>query len=687
MRMQMLRYQMGVVVVMAIALLGGGTADRPLPAAAQEKQVVVELGASHERVNPGECALVEWALHPAGDWPVKFGNEQVPAAGHREVCPQTTTTYTLNVEAPDGIVSRQVTVTVGDEPAADTPTPEVEPAPGGKEPPIYFQVVEPEAIPRGTCAKLSWEVDVGTDSTLTINGQEIPPASAVKICPQETAKYELLVKHPGGVSKREIILTVMETLGGGVPEEGVVPPEEVAAPAGEPGGATVLFAALPDSVAQGACALLHWSVTPSEGWPVFLDGQEVASPWEQEVCPQTTTTYELLVEAPGGPVLRSVTLQVLAAPGAAPPAPGPGQVAVPPAQDRVDLAVTDLFADKDIQGTVHLRITNRGPATLSNAQVEVKCGNQGNPLGNQPPWSHSEAPWTVNLNLKPGETSAVATKMVVDTSQYNYDAWCSVRPLEHTETNDGNNRYDETITRVGATQPPGTTPGADVRPSDLKIESGALITRITNDGPDTLTNKKVEVTVSGCGPGKEHTVNLAPGQTYTVDTYCQPAAGKKSYTVSVKAMDFTDPNGGNNSYTETLDGGGGSPAVPPGGSSWGILTADLAVTDIFATSLPKGDLYLRITNNGPDRAQVDWLQINCMFQIYRYNGTKPPLALGALMSVPVDLNPGQTKEYQIYHPDFDTTNQWYEYSCAVAPKFNDPNPGNDRYSETIPPPP
>jgi hypothetical protein len=686
-RMQMLRYQMGVVVVMAIALLGGGTTDRALPVAAQGEQVVVEFGAG-DRINPGECTIVEWAVQMAGDWPVKLDSEGVAAAGHREVCPQVTTTYTLNVEAPGQVVSRQVTVVVGEGSAGDTLTQGEEPAPGGEEPPIYFQVVEPEAIARGTCAKLSWEVDVGTDSTLTINGREIPPASAVKICPEETTKYELLVQNPEGVSKREIILTVMETLGGGVPEEGVVPPEEVAASAGETGVVTVLFAATPDSVAQGECALLHWSVTSSEGWPVFQDGQEVASPWEREVCPQTTTTYRLEVQAPTGSIHRSVTLQVLAAPGAAPPPPPPPSQPGGPAQDRVDLAVTDLFADKDIQGTVHLRVTNRGPATLSNAQVEVKCGNKGNPLGNQPPWSHVEVPWIVNLSLKPGETGVVPTKMIVDTSQYNYDAWCSAWPKDHTETNDQNNRYDETITRVGAAPPPGLPSGADVRPSDLNIASGALITRITNDGPDTLTNKKVQVTVSGCGPGKEHTVNLAPGQTQAMDTYCQPAAGKKSYTVSVKAMDFTDPNGGNNSYTETLDGGGGSPAVPPGGSSWGILTADLAVTDIFATSLPKGDLYVRITNNGPDRVQMDSLQVNCFMSIHDYSGqSKPPLASGAPMSVPVDLSPGQTKEYQIHHPGFDTTQHWYEYSCAVVPKFNDPNPGNNKYSETIPPPP
>src|SRR4030042_4264929 len=75
--------------------------------------------------------------------------------------------------------------------------------------------------------------------------------------------------------------------------------------------------------------------------------------------------------------------------------------------------------------------------------------------------------------------------------------------------------------------PPGVT--ADASPTDLYPDTqppGSAWVRITNNGPDTLTNHKVDVTVvetrstlsvppsaqSAQGPAVEYTLNLAPGQ-------------------------------------------------------------------------------------------------------------------------------------------------------------------------------
>jgi len=84
----------------------------------------------------------------------------------------------------------------------------------------------------------------------------------------------------------------------------------------------------PDVIPPGGCAMLHWEVIPPGDWRVLLDGQEVPHIGEREVCPENTTPYELLVEAPGGPQVRTVTLHIEGAPP--PEEPPPPEEGPPP---------------------------------------------------------------------------------------------------------------------------------------------------------------------------------------------------------------------------------------------------------------------------------------------------------------------------------------------------------------------
>ena len=241
MNMQIPRYLLAVAVIVNIALLGGSTMDHPPPVAAQEEQTVVELGASHERVNPGECALVEWVVDLAGEWPVTLNDEPVEPHGHREVCPQETTSYTLVVDAPDGPISREARIIVGEGPGHEEVFRGEELPPEGGEFPAYFQIVDPEAIPRGACATLVWEVGDAEEAFVIVNGEVVPPAGNVRICPEETARYELLVEGPEGPQIREIILQVVGAEGEGGPSEGMRPPEEEGMPPKQPREVTVEF--------------------------------------------------------------------------------------------------------------------------------------------------------------------------------------------------------------------------------------------------------------------------------------------------------------------------------------------------------------------------------------------------------------------------------------------------------------
>jgi parallel beta-helix repeat protein len=99
------------------------------------------------------------------------------------------------------------------------------------------------------------------------------------------------------------------------------------------------FQARSDVIGRGECTYLEWEVQGADGYPVFLDGEQVSTSGSESVCPGETTVYELVVGAPGGPYEEWVVIQVEGAPGStptsAPPASTPTQVpptstAVPP---------------------------------------------------------------------------------------------------------------------------------------------------------------------------------------------------------------------------------------------------------------------------------------------------------------------------------------------------------------------
>jgi len=198
----------------------------------------------------------------------------------------------------------------------------------GAEPEIVFWASE-EVVPPGGCAVLHWEVHAAEEYPVFLNGQEVGMEGDDEVCLEEPTTFELVVAVPGGSIKETVRIEV----------EGEVPPEEP--PPGEPppqepppeepppegGPEVIVFEVHPDVVPQGGCAMLFWEVHPPGEWRVLLDGQEVPPLGEREEGPQASTTYELLVEAPGGPQMRAVTLSVEGAPGpepTPPPPPPPG---------------------------------------------------------------------------------------------------------------------------------------------------------------------------------------------------------------------------------------------------------------------------------------------------------------------------------------------------------------------------
>jgi hypothetical protein len=451
---------------------------------------------------------------------------------------------------------------------------------------IIGEVPEPEEPPEmrialsadrtrlqsGECATLEWNVQGGFG--VELNGQPVERSGQKQVCPEETTTYWLGLDTGETMERREVTIIVEGAEQPPPPEE--QPPEEP-----PPQGQGVEFINLmvePDVIPPGGCALLHWEVVPPE-WPVLLDGQEVSPVWEQEVCPAGTTTYELLVEAPGEPQVRTVTLHVEGEPEPEqPPTPSAGPTPTsppsgPPSPQTVDLAVTDLYPDNLPKGKVYVRITNNGPASLTNASVELKCGGQGTPLGGQPPWSHVESPTILTISLNPGQTNAFQTNVAVDTTQYSYDVWCAVSPKTLSDPNSSNNRYSEAISSQA---PPVLTPiplpSADLAVTDLFPQNqpqGEVYARVTNHGPDSLTNVSAVLkctavktdysTGATTTQAKSYpvsiTLSLNPGQTKAFSTRILIDTSKYWYkmTCSIEVpFDNLNTNKSNDSYSETI---------------------------------------------------------------------------------------------------------------------------------------
>jgi uncharacterized Zn-binding protein involved in type VI secretion len=197
------------------------------------------------------------------------------------------------------------------------------PIPGGG-PQIQFWASQ-DVLQPGGCTLLHWQVSSGEQYPVFLDGKEVAAEGQEDVCPQQTETFELVVGAPSGSIRQTVTVQVEGEVQQPPPEEpgpGEQPPEEP----GPGGGPEVInFIVDPDTIPQGGCAVLHWEVVPPD-FEVTINGQGVAPVGEREECPQSTTVYELVVQAPGGPQQRSATLHVEGG------GPGPEPTPQPPAQ-------------------------------------------------------------------------------------------------------------------------------------------------------------------------------------------------------------------------------------------------------------------------------------------------------------------------------------------------------------------
>jgi hypothetical protein len=149
-------------------------------------------------------------------------------------------------------------------------------------------------------------------------------------------------------------------------------------------------------------------------------------------------------------------------------------------------------------------------------------------------------------------------------------------------------------------------PTADVVPTDLFADNqpqGVMWVRITNNGPDlvdnnvtiTLSQSRSTLTVppvvdTSVAPPIEHLMYGKPGETFTfslawpIDT----SHYRYDFTVTVTPVGFTDPNMGNNTYTESVEPIMATLALTNASGAWissiqSRLVGDPSWTDMLAS--------------------------------------------------------------------------------------------------------
>jgi hypothetical protein len=228
------------------------------------------------------------------------------------------------------------------------------------------------------------------------------------------------------------------------------------------------------------------------------------------------------------------------------------------------------------------------------------------------------------------------------------------------------------------TPTPGTTNLA-ISGIVLQRPQGIVWVWLLNHGPDSLVDVTMNLQCStkiadpfdgnllaGGGFQAPISLSLASGKAVELQTPLTIEVSKGDYTVEcdISNESFTDPDPSDNKFIQIL-----------------TAQADLAVTDIFPQSLPIGEVYTRITNNGPDSLVNAPLHFFCSYTATSSTG-QTSTKVNPINTITFSTNPGETQVFDA-QISVDTSCTKYDVKCEVE-VYYDPKPDDDTYEETIP---
>ena len=250
-----------------------------------------DLAITTTPIRRGECTDLTWSTTGTTSRRIQPDVGSVGPQGREAVCPAVTTTYVLTASGPGGSLDPEPAVTVI----------VIQPTPTGQ-----LSATRPALI-SGECTELLW-VTTGTTSRTIAPGIGSVPVSGSRsgVCPAATTTYTLAATGPGGAVTPEPEVTVT-----------VTPPQPTAS-----------LDANPLRVTSGSCSTLSWSTSDATDVSLNQGIGTVSTSGSRQVCPTSTTAYNLTVSGPGGSLSPSPGVTVTVA--ASSPAPA-GTIGVDPA--------------------------------------------------------------------------------------------------------------------------------------------------------------------------------------------------------------------------------------------------------------------------------------------------------------------------------------------------------------------
>ena len=141
-------------------------------------------------------------------------------------------------------------------------------------------------VATGECTLLHWNVQ--NVQAVYFDGASVTGVEDRRVCPTQTTTYRLSVRSADGSYDRTVTIALQS--------------------ADQP---TFEYMADAFELNRGQCTKIHWAT--SDVTAVYFNGTGVAGTATQEVCPDTTTTYELRVQTGSTVVTRRLTITVVAA--------------------------------------------------------------------------------------------------------------------------------------------------------------------------------------------------------------------------------------------------------------------------------------------------------------------------------------------------------------------------------------
>ncbi len=196
----------------------------------------------------GECTTLRWQVENVIS--VFLDGQGVAGKDERQVCPTTTTNYTLRINSTAGTQEITVLITV----SATVQT-------------TFEFTADSYRVASGQCTVLRWRA-TGVRAVY-LNNQGVAGEDSRQVCPTTTTDYTLRVEGTNGtVTNRTLTIVV------------------VAGPV-----VNMRFWAEQYTLPAGACTTLHWDVR--DVLEVYLDDEGVAGVGERRVCPVGSQFFAL----------------------------------------------------------------------------------------------------------------------------------------------------------------------------------------------------------------------------------------------------------------------------------------------------------------------------------------------------------------------------------------------------------